>query len=184
MAITPSEIKRIRHQVSRETNPDWTRTFKLGYSGNMPNTPNAYEINEKSYATPIVFFDGVCGLCNQFVDWIIALGNSTQHILFSPLQGQTAKHMLDGDTIRNLSSVVLSLNGKLYRKSAAVLMVMKQAKGFQLFPIRLISTLLLVIPSSLSDRIYDAIANRRYEFFGKMSTCRIPTATERTRFLP
>ena len=56
---------------------------------------------QKEYSTgkeikldhPIIFFDGVCGLCNSFVD-IIFKADKKGIFKFSPLQGDTAKKYL------------------------------------------------------------------------------------------
>ena len=43
----------------------------------------------------IVYFDGVCGLCNRFVDFLLKRKN-VSHFQFAPLQGQTASEQLPG----------------------------------------------------------------------------------------
>ena len=43
---------------------------------------------------PIVFFDGVCGLCNQAVDFLVS--RDRKHGLrFAPLQGETSQRLLN-----------------------------------------------------------------------------------------
>ena len=37
----------------------------------------------------MIFFDGVCGGCNRFVDFVIRT-DSRREIFFSPVQGETA----------------------------------------------------------------------------------------------
>ena len=137
-----------------------------------------------SSQAPVIFFDGVCGLCNSFVDWTISLGKPVEHFLFSPLQGSTALKTLDRTSIEDLSSVVVVLNGQHYRKSSAVLMIFKSCVGAEYLPIRMISNLLLTVPVGPRDWLYDQVAKRRYELFGKKDSCRIPTPEERKRFLP
>ena len=39
---------------------------------------------------PLLFFDGVCGMCNAFVDFIMKR-DPQGHFRFAPLQGDTAK---------------------------------------------------------------------------------------------
>jgi predicted DCC family thiol-disulfide oxidoreductase YuxK len=43
---------------------------------------------------------------------------------------------------------------------------------------------LRVVPRPIRDAIYDTIAKRRYRWFGKFDTCRIPSPELRARFLP
>ena len=41
-------------------------------------------------AGPVLFFDGVCGLCDRTVTWLFE--HDRRHVLrFAPLQGETAK---------------------------------------------------------------------------------------------
>ncbi|MGD9856799.1 MAG: thiol-disulfide oxidoreductase DCC family protein, partial [Planctomycetaceae bacterium] len=48
-----------------------------------PNPPESVTIEH-----PIVFFDGVCGLCSRVVDFVMA--RDPQGVFrFAPLQGQT-----------------------------------------------------------------------------------------------
>ena len=42
---------------------------------------------------PIIFFDGVCGMCNVFVNLILRVDRK-QTFRFAPLQGATALAML------------------------------------------------------------------------------------------
>lgn len=126
---------------------------------------------------PIIFFDGVCGLCNGFVDVVMKL-DRTQQFLFSPLQGETAKKLLSKQQTEDLDSVVLYDNGKIHTKSDAVLEIFNKLGGvLQLWMFT------KIIPKNLRDHVYDLAAEQRYKIFGKRETCRIPTAEERQRFL-
>ena len=42
---------------------------------------------------PIIFFDGVCGMCNRFVDLMLRADRKAI-FRFAPLQGQTAQQLL------------------------------------------------------------------------------------------
>ena len=42
---------------------------------------------------PVIFFDGVCGMCNTFINLIIRIDRK-QTFLFAPLQGSTARDLL------------------------------------------------------------------------------------------
>jgi len=126
---------------------------------------------------PIIFFDGVCGLCNGFVDIVMKLDRSKQ-FMFSPLQGETAKKLLSKEHVEDLESVVLYDNGKVHTKSDAVLEIFNRLGGFlQLW------VFTKIIPKNLRDHFYDLAAEQRYKIFGKRDTCRVPTADERKRFL-
>jgi predicted DCC family thiol-disulfide oxidoreductase YuxK len=40
-----------------------------------------------------------------------------------------------------------------------------------------------VLPAVIADGVYDVISKNRYKAFGKLDTCRAPTADEKSRFL-
>ena len=128
---------------------------------------------------PVLFFDGVCGLCNRFVDF--ALPRDRRGVLrFAPLQGETAAQVLDRDDVQSLRSVVLSDARGLHRRSAAVVRVLWLLGGIW----SVLGTLLWLIPRPLRDLGYAVVARLRYRVFGRKETCRMPTAAERAKFLP
>lgn len=52
--------------------------------------------SESEHRQPILFFDGVCGLCNRFVDFMLR-ADSQHRFRYSPLQGDTARRLLGMD---------------------------------------------------------------------------------------
>ena len=125
----------------------------------------------------IIFFDGVCNLCNSFVDFLVR--RDREHLFdFAPLQGSTARQLLPPHIPAELRSVVLWSQGEVHEKSDAALMILPQLGG--LFYLLRAGWL---VPKGLRDMIYDLVARNRYRLFGKRETCRLPTADERGRFL-
>ena len=125
----------------------------------------------------VIFFDGVCGLCNKFVDFILRV-DKNELFVFSPLQGELALQNLPKEFIENLDSIVVLIDGKTYRKSEAVLHVFKKL-GFPWSALSLLGNL----PRGISDKGYELVASQRYRIFGQSDTCRIPAANERSRFI-
>jgi predicted DCC family thiol-disulfide oxidoreductase YuxK len=137
------------------------------------------ERHSSTVKSPVVFFDGVCGLCNRFVDFLFAV--DTRGIFkVSPLQGELAKKMLGpraaGPEFR---SIILKDSEGLHEGSTAVLRILSQLGGIW----RVLGWLRL-IPRPLRDFVYFTIARNRYRWFGKKETCRMPTSKELSRFLP
>jgi predicted DCC family thiol-disulfide oxidoreductase YuxK len=128
-------------------------------------------------AQPIIFFDGVCGLCNSFVDFIIR-ADKKQQFLFAPLQGKTFKSLTETEKLTFPDSVVLYTKGKFHVKSGAALKIMTCLGG-----IYLASKICYLLPTFLRDKLYDFVAKNRYRWFGKKETCRLPSPEERARFL-
>ena len=126
----------------------------------------------------VVFFDGVCGLCNRFVDFVIRR-DQQQIFLFSPLQGQTAERDLPAEMREEMRSIVLlEAEGQLYDKSDAALRVLAGLPGIWRG-----SKMMLWVPRFIRDLVYDLVAANRYRVFGKRDQCRLPTPEERSRFL-
>ncbi|MCA9774718.1 MAG: DUF393 domain-containing protein [Myxococcales bacterium] len=134
----------------------------------------------------LVLFDGVCGLCNNWVDRVLR-EDKRGLFYFAPLQGSTAAALRDQfpELIPDeISTVVLvdtsGLNPRIWVRSEAVLRICGNLIDS---PLRRLS-LLLAFPRILRDGVYRLIAASRYRIWGKRDTCRVPTAAERARFLP
>lgn len=126
----------------------------------------------------IIFFDGVCHLCNAFVDSMISQDKA--HIFqFAPLQGETAKVLLSDQDRNSLESVIYFESGAVARKSTAVLKILIKLGGLYNF-----LRLLWIVPGFLRDVIYNLVAKNRYKWFGEREFCRIPTPEERSYLLP
>ncbi len=122
---------------------------------------------------PIVFFDGVCGLCNTMVDFFM-LKDKKRKLLFAPMQGETAKGLLLPKEIENLDSFVLYENGIKYYQSDAALKTFKYLGSWWR-----VLYCFIVLPKFLRDGVYRFIAKNRYAWFGKKASCRMPTPEDR-----
>lgn len=127
---------------------------------------------------PIIFFDGVCGLCNHFVNFILR-HDSQGLFYFAPLQGATATDRLNLSNGSALDSVVLLDGENTYQKSSAVVRILWKLG----FVWRCLAALIWLIPLPLRNIGYVIIARLRYRLFGKKEVCRMPTPQERARFL-
>jgi predicted DCC family thiol-disulfide oxidoreductase YuxK len=128
---------------------------------------------------PILFFDGMCGLCNSSVDFVMK--RDTRDVFrYAPLQGETAAEHLSQSDREDLDSVVLKTRDGLYRHSSAIVRILWKLPG--VWPV--LGTLLWVIPRPLRNFGYRVVAKNRYRFFGKKETCRLPKPEEIGRLLP
>ncbi len=129
---------------------------------------------------PIVLFDGICGLCDGFVTWLL---RRDRRALFrvAPLQGETAVRLISRPITESEAqwSILLVEDGVLYERSEAVLKIVSRLGGACRF-----AGVLRVFPLGLRDRVYRFVAQNRYKWFGKRATCRVPTREEQDRFLP
>ena len=127
----------------------------------------------------IIFFDGVCNLCNASIDFIIKR-DKNDHFLVGALQDPISNKILSDFEVNEgyLDSLVLLENGKIYYKSTAALKIARQLSGAWsiFYP-------LIILPDWFRDPVYNWIARNRYQWFGKKNTCRIPTSEERKKFI-
>ena len=128
--------------------------------------------------TPIVYFDGVCGLCNRFVDFLLRRDHRRQ-FRFAPLQGETAAARLRVRPGIAPRTIVLEDDEGIWERSRAVLRILRRLGG-----VWSATRILLLVPAPVRDWMYDLIAQRRYAWFGQRESCRLPTPDERERFLP
>ena len=130
--------------------------------------------------TPIVLYDGTCGLCHRSVQWI--LRHERDHELkFAPLQGTTAAALrLEFPEIPdNLESVILIEDGRARLRSKAFLHSARHLRA----PWRWVFAMRW-LPSVVLDLGYRIIAGVRYRLWGRAELCDLPSPEHRTRFLP
>ena len=127
----------------------------------------------------IILFDGVCNLCNGFVQFVIKQDTKAK-FKFCSLQSETAKKILSDYHLNpdQLNSVVLIANQKIYTKSDAALKIAQLLGG-----VWLATSVLFIIPKFLRDSFYNLIAKNRYRWFGKSDTCMLPSHDMRSRFM-
>ncbi|PEN14089.1 thiol-disulfide oxidoreductase DCC [Longibacter salinarum] len=127
----------------------------------------------------VLLFDGVCNLCNGFVNFVID-HDPGAYFRMAALQSEEAKPYVEAfsiDTDR-VDSVVLIEGGRVYRKSTAALRVALHLPA----PWPLTAAFLLV-PRALRDYIYDVVAENRYQWFGQRNSCRMPSPDVDRHFL-
>ncbi len=124
----------------------------------------------------LVFFDGVCGLCNGFVDFLVR-HDRARRLRYAPLQGSTAAYF--EQLPRDLDSVVVVDGHRVRVKSDAALTVLARLGG-----VWRLAAVVRVIPRVARDALYDLIARNRYGWFGQRGTCRVPAPHEARWFLP
>ena len=130
-------------------------------------------------AHQLILFDGLCNLCNGFVQFVVARDPSA-HFQFGALQSASARRVLElPDTPDPLpDAIVLVEDGNVYTRSTAALRIARRLT----FPWPL-AFALLAVPRPWRDGIYALIARRRYRWFGRRSQCMVPTPALRSRFI-
>ena len=125
----------------------------------------------------IVFFDGVCNLCQGSIRYLIK--HDKKGVLkFASLQGNYAKDFVNETKIQSMQSILFFDGKMLYKKSTAVLKLSRLLGGWH-------QLLLLgyILPRFVRDWLYNIVAKNRYRWFGKKDQCMLPFKGFENRFL-
>ena len=117
----------------------------------------------------VVYFDGICGLCDLSVNLLVKM-DTQKNLKFSSLQGKSGQILLSDLKIdlNEFNTVLFKVNDQVYTKSTAVFKIIDSIGGF--YKIFLIFNLL---PTKFNDWVYSKIAKYRYKYFGKLDKCDI-----------
>jgi predicted DCC family thiol-disulfide oxidoreductase YuxK len=127
----------------------------------------------------VIVFDGECAFCNRWVNLLLRFDRK-DIFRFAARQSQSgAAYSRDaGLPEAGVGSIILVEDNRVRLRSDAVLRML----GLLGFPFRLAAVFRL-IPASVRDAVYDVIARNRTRWFGRLPSCRIPTSSERHRFI-
>jgi predicted DCC family thiol-disulfide oxidoreductase YuxK len=132
----------------------------------------------------ILFFDGVCNLCNSWVDFLVRRDKRKQ-FRYAPLQGTTFQGVLASHPeLAPFDSLVV-----VHDRADGTQEILTHSSGPLFLAGRLggpwaVARVFLLLPRFLRDAAYRLAARMRYSLFGKRATCRLPTPEERELFLP
>jgi predicted DCC family thiol-disulfide oxidoreductase YuxK len=129
----------------------------------------------------VVLFDGVCNLCNGFVQFVIEHDAAGQ-FRFAALQsgaGQALLREYGLPTPAEPDSVVLLADGQAYTHSAAALGILARLNGRW----AVLAQVGQWVPRPMRDAVYRLIARYRYRWFGRQESCWLPTPELKARFL-
>lgn len=128
--------------------------------------------------TPILFYDGNCGFCQQSVQFVLKHEKSGV-VFFAPLQSNIAKEMKkEYPELHNIDSIVFYEGKELLVESDAVLALATYLKSP--FPFAKQG---LVFPKFLRDGLYRLIAKHRHRLIDSNESCLLPTPEQKKRFL-
>ena len=138
-----------------------------------------------SSVNPIILYDGVCGLCNRLVQFLLKHDRAGR-LRFASLQSDFAAQVLGRHGIdpADLDTVHVIVNHdqpdeRVLQRSDAILRAGRELGGFW----GASSSIARVVPLPLRDVVYKLVATNRYRMFGKFDTCMLPDPSQRSRFL-
>lgn len=113
----------------------------------------------------IIFFDGSCTLCNNYI-LFVAKRDRKNNFFFSSLQSKIADNLIKHYDREN--SVILLTDNMIRTKSDAVIYILSKLN----FPYN-IAPILYIIPKYFRDILYTFIAKRRKIIFPAIEDCEI-----------
>jgi predicted DCC family thiol-disulfide oxidoreductase YuxK len=127
----------------------------------------------------IVFFDGVCNLCNCFVQFVLK-HEANPDFKFCSLQSDFATNFFKEKQfiLSGIDSVIVFQNNQFYIESTAAFKIINKLK----WPFKAFSVF-SILPEFISNLIYKIIAKNRYKMFGKSNVCWVMTEQTKNRFL-
>ncbi|MCW5805767.1 MAG: DUF393 domain-containing protein [Deltaproteobacteria bacterium] len=130
--------------------------------------------------TPVVLYDGTCGLCARSVRWILR-HERDRELRFAPLQGETAAALRPRypNIPETIDTVVFVDGERAHLRSKAFLYLARHLKA----PWRW-SYAFRWFPGFLLNLGYRLVAALRYRLFGRVDACELPSPENRARFLP
>jgi predicted DCC family thiol-disulfide oxidoreductase YuxK len=134
------------------------------------------------FGNPIILYDGVCGLCNRLVRFVLKHDREA-YFRFASLQSDYAARILQGHHLdpRDLDTVYLvqESSARPAARSDAVISVLRELGGLW----AAIAVALRLFPKWLRDWGYGVVARNRYRIFGKYESCPLPERKYQDRFL-
>ncbi len=132
----------------------------------------------------VILFDGVCGLCDRLVSFVID-HDTSRSFRFAALQSAFAtealarhrRHPRDLNTLFVLCDFGTPRE-RVLLKSDGALLVLRELGG-----VWRAMALWSWVPRPIRDAVYDLVAVTRYRLFGRRDACRVPTVEERELFL-
>jgi predicted DCC family thiol-disulfide oxidoreductase YuxK len=134
--------------------------------------------------TDLILYDGVCGLCNRAVRFVLKRDRKGA-FRFVSLQSSASREILARhgiqpdalDTFYVVRDFGLARE-RVLSKSCAAVYTAARLRG-----VSKAATVLRVLPPRVRDFVYDTMARHRYRIFGRSDTCPLPEARYRDRFI-
>lgn len=124
----------------------------------------------------IVMYDGTCGFCNEYIQFILDR-NPSKQLKFVSSQSEAGQQLIDTFNVKEYTtSIIVVENDQYYKKSTAIFKIMKQLRT----PWKYVSYL-QTIPTFISDFVYSILSKYRYKL--ARQHCRLITKEEQHFFL-
>lgn len=134
--------------------------------------------------THLVLYDGVCGLCNRLLQFLLR-NDRRQVFNFASLQSAVGRSIVErsGGNPAELTSFYVVADyqtapSRVFTRSEAALFVADALR----WPWKA-AQLIRFVPQAVRDRAYDVVARSRYRACGRHDRCLVPSPKSRGRFI-
>ncbi|WP_312423189.1 DCC1-like thiol-disulfide oxidoreductase family protein [Epilithonimonas sp.] len=125
----------------------------------------------------VVLYDGDCGFCNFWVQWILN-NDSHDRFKFASLQSEYGQNFLKNQELPTdtFDTLYFIKDGMYYKKMYAVIKIGETLGGvyYGLFSLK-------VLPKFILNKMYDTVADNRKKLAGE--SCLLPTPEQRKKFI-
>lgn len=132
----------------------------------------------------LVLYDGVCGLCNRLVQFLLPRDEAGLFD-FASLQSETGRSWLtrfgrradDLDTMVVITGYRGESPAVLTKAHAALFIASKLGQPWRAFSV------VSILPEALLNAGYNLVARSRYRVFGRLDRCALPRPEQKHRFI-
>ncbi len=139
-------------------------------------------------ASALILYDGLCGFCNQTVQWLLKLDRHDR-LRFAPQQSALAREILASHGLFQSGPLAAGtvffvrdwgLSGeRIFERSDAGVQTLLVLG----WPWKPLAWALRAIPRVIRDFGYSFVAHNRFTIVGRLEACPIPTPAQRAKFV-
>lgn len=128
--------------------------------------------------TPIILFDGSCGLCHRAVRFVLRHERASV-ITFASLQSATGTSLLSQHRIPvETDAMVLVEGDSAYVAGVAAVRLSRYLRAPYCW-----LAVFRILPDGFLNACYRQIAKRRLRWFGSVEACELPAPEQQNRFI-
>ena len=127
----------------------------------------------------LVIFDSDCNFCNSIVNILLKLDKNDE-LKYTSSDSDYTKGLIEeyGYNLDYSNTIGFIRNGELFSRSTAALRILRLLG----FPFNILY-ILMIIPRSIRDYVYDVISKNRHRLIKGKSMCIVPDSKTRAKFI-